>query len=53
MYTGVAALLLAGGYIYKTRRDKRDKEKPGAQSSFDYDRPAPVEKDHPPEVVAR
>jgi len=37
MYVGFAALLLISGYIYKTTRDRRNKEK-DLQRKLDFER---------------
>jgi hypothetical protein len=38
MYTGFAALLFASGYIYKTKRDQRIRQKE-QQRKLDFDQP--------------
>lgn len=38
MYAGFAVLLLASGYIYKTKRDQRNRRKE-QQRKLDFDQP--------------
>jgi hypothetical protein len=54
MYAGFAALLLTSGYIYKTTRDRRNKEKE-LQRKLDFERRVeePKPETHHTTLVAR
>lgn len=54
MYAGFAALLLISGYIYKTTRDRRNKEK-DLQRKLDFERriEEPKPETHHTTLVAR
>ena len=54
MYAAVAALLLASGYVYKTARDRRNKQNE-QQHKLDFNSPAetPKPKDRERTLLAR